>query len=62
MNGTSYTFKVKATNAVGTGPTTPASNAVIPEARPPTSPTMVTANGGKRLCQRSVDTTGHNRR
>ena len=46
MNGTSYTFKVKATNAVGTGPTTPASNVVIPETRPPTSPTMVKATAG----------------
>jgi hypothetical protein len=32
-NGTSYTFKVSATNAIGTGPPSPASNAVIPDHR-----------------------------
>jgi hypothetical protein len=29
-NGTSYTFTVKATNSIGTGPASPASNAVVP--------------------------------
>ena len=40
--GTSYTFTVTATNAVGTGPPSTASNAVIPVA-PPGAPTGVTA-------------------
>jgi Fibronectin type III domain len=31
-NGTSYTFKVTATNAIGTGPPSAASNAVTPSA------------------------------
>lgn len=35
-NGTSYTFKVKATNSVGTGPESAASNAVVPTAAAPT--------------------------
>ncbi len=33
-NGTSYTFKVAATNVVGTGPQSGASNAVTPAAVP----------------------------
>jgi hypothetical protein len=33
VNGTSYTFTVRATNAIGTGPPSPASNAVMPQAR-----------------------------
>jgi hypothetical protein len=41
-NGTSYTFKVKATNSVGTGPDSAASNAVTP-AVPSTSD--ITASG-----------------
>ena len=32
VNGTTYTFKVTATNAVGTGPASAASNAVTPSA------------------------------
>ena len=45
-NGTSYTFKVKATNAVGAGLTSTPSNKVIPEARAPSSPTHVSAVAG----------------
>ncbi len=42
--GTSYTFKVKATNAAGTGPESAASNAVTPTgATLPGEPTAVTA-------------------
>jgi len=45
-NGTSYTFKVVATNAVGPGPASAASNAVTPAAVPgaPTSVRAVAAN------------------
>ncbi len=35
QNGTTYTFRVRAMNAVGTGPASTASNAVIPAAAPP---------------------------
>ncbi|MDQ6650472.1 MAG: fibronectin type III domain-containing protein, partial [Actinomycetota bacterium] len=41
--GTSYTFAVVATNAVGSGPPSTASNAVVPTADPPGPPTNVTA-------------------
>jgi titin len=44
-NGTSYTFKVTATNSVGTGPASAASNAVIP-ATVPGAPTGATAVRG----------------
>ncbi len=46
-NGTAYTFKVTATNAIGTGPASAASNSVTPA--PPTAPgapTGVTAAAG----------------
>jgi Domain of unknown function (DUF1929)/Fibronectin type III domain len=46
-NGTTYTFKVSATNAVGTGPTSEASNAVTPSApTAPGAPGAVTATPG----------------
>jgi hypothetical protein len=45
-NGTTYTFKVAATNAVGTGPQSAASNAVTPSGTTaPDAPTNVTATG-----------------
>jgi fibronectin type 3 domain-containing protein len=45
-NGTSYTFTVTASNAVGTGPASSPSTGVIPEAGVPGSPTGVTATAG----------------
>ena len=46
-NGTAYTFKVTATNAVGTGPASSASNSVTPSVpTAPGTPTGVTATGG----------------
>ena len=45
-NGTSYTFKVSAINAVGEGPPSPASNAVTPNATLPGTPTIGTATAG----------------
>ena len=44
-NGTSYTFTVKATNAIGTSPASTPSNPVTPAAKPGT-PTGVTATRG----------------
>ena len=46
-NGTTYTFKVAAINAVGTGPPSAASNAVTPRP-PPGAPTIGTATAGQR--------------
>ena len=45
-NGTAYTFTVAATNAVGTGPASAASNAVTPTASVPGAPTSVSATAG----------------
>ncbi|MBK7590113.1 MAG: fibronectin type III domain-containing protein [Betaproteobacteria bacterium] len=44
-NGTAYTFTVTATNAVGTGPASAASNSITPSP-PPNPPTAVTAVAG----------------
>ncbi|HMC05734.1 MAG TPA: fibronectin type III domain-containing protein, partial [Actinomycetota bacterium] len=44
-NGTTYTFKVTASNGFGPGPPSAPSNAVTP-AQPPGAPTSVTATGG----------------
>jgi hypothetical protein len=45
-NGASYTCTVTATNAIGTSPPSPASNAVIPFVSAPTAPTAPTAARG----------------
>lgn len=47
-NGTSYTFRVKATNSVGTGPDSAASNSVTPASGTtvPGAPTIGTATAG----------------
>ena len=46
-NGTAYTFTVTATNLIGTGPASSASNAVTPAApTAPGAPTGVTATAG----------------
>ncbi|MEW1954755.1 DUF4082 domain-containing protein [Terrabacter sp. NPDC080008] len=48
-NGTAYTFKVSATNAIGTGPDSAASNSVTPSGpSAPAAPTNVTATAGDK--------------
>ena len=44
-NGTTYTFTVSATNAVGTGPTSAASNAVTPAALPDAPANVIATRG-----------------
>ena len=51
-NGTAYTFTVKATNAIGTGPASAASNSVTPiGATVPGAPTIVTAAAANASAQ-----------
>ena len=45
-NGTAYTFTVTATNSIGTGPASAASNAVVPTNAPTTVEYLVVAGGG----------------
>ncbi len=47
-NGTRYTFTVTATNGIGTGPASPASNAVTPEPPPPSASHVSIKRVGKR--------------
>ncbi|MCL4413550.1 MAG: fibronectin type III domain-containing protein, partial [Actinobacteria bacterium] len=60
-NGTSYTFEVVATNAVGTGAASPASNAVTPVAPvPPPVVTSITPSSGPTDGGTSVTIVGSN--
>ena len=58
-NGTTYTFTVAATNAVGTGPASAASNAVTPTGPTvPGAPTGVSAVAGNGSATVSLDGAG----
>ena len=46
VTGTSYTFTVTATNALGTSPPSDPSNAVTPPGQPPSAPSNVVPTGG----------------
>jgi hypothetical protein len=52
-NGISYTFTVSATNVIGTGPPSPPSNAVVPNARL-TAQSQVAAAGGRSPVNQSA--------
>ena len=52
-NGTTYTFKVAAKNAIGTGPVSPVSGAVAPTAQPALSAVMNTTIGQQILVNSS---------
>ena len=61
-NGTAYTFKVTATNAIGTGPDSSASNSVTPTApTAPAAPTGVSATAGNASATVSLDRAGQRR-
>ena len=61
-NGDSYTFKVTATNAIGTGPASSASNAVTPRSHRAGSPDRGLGHAGQRLGQRQLHRAGLQRR
>ena len=56
-DGTTYTFTVSATNAIGTGPASTASNTVTPTAAPtaPAAPTGVTRHRRRQAGHRELD-------
>jgi hypothetical protein len=58
-DGTAYTFTVTATNSVGTGPASAASNSVTP-ATTPSAPTSVSASGGNAVATVSFGPPGSN--
>lgn len=59
-NGTAYTFTVTATNAVGTGVASAASNSVVPApVTPPGAPTNITATAGNAQASVSFSAPGN---